>query len=507
MKTNTIPENGIYTTHNKKVLKHGDSFPTTPNKKDRYEEGDYIYKYNYIPDDLNADGPCSKDMFLNGWSVFVKDKMKTEYEPIKTEIAGKPVVSLYKTFDGCIKLKHSPEIPPTIKNMDYTFAACYLMTESPIIPYGVKSMRCTYHDCRKLTKTVDIPDSVESMAGTYSMCCELVSINKLSNNASDISNLCAGCYNLKTISELPNKTMDMTFAFLGCKSLAKAPEIPDGTKCMWETFCRCDSLIATPDIADSVDNMDSTFRDCKNLKVINKLPKGCKKYRNTFFGCRGLVDLSQTEIPVGTEILDGTFEYCTSLKYPPSLPYGLRIMDSTFAEDYELRKAPTIPETVKWQDDVFWNCHKLPIAALQNKRKENKKMSIKLSPKHGLNPTIPICFFCGKDKNEIVLAGKINKNDDEMPMHTIIDYEPCNECKAKMDKGITLIEATTKPANPNQPPIQNGIYPTGKWCVVTENFIKNNINSEEMVNWTLKVRKAFMEPEIMEMLTNASEKQ
>ena len=36
-------------------------------------------------------------------------------------------------------------------------------------------------------------------------------------------------------------------------------------------------------------------------------------------------------------------------------------------------------------------------------------MSIKLSPKHGLNPTIATCFYCGKDKNELILAGKINK--------------------------------------------------------------------------------------------------
>lgn len=70
-------------------------------------------------------------------------------------------------------------------------------------------------------------------------------------------------------------------------------------------------------------------------------------------------------------------------------------------------------------------------------------MSIKLSPKHGLNPTIATCFFCGKDKNELILAGKINRNDDEMPMHTIINYEPCDECKAKMNKGITLIAAAT----------------------------------------------------------------
>ena len=41
--------------------------------------------------------------------------------------------------------------------------------------------------------------------------------------------------------------------------------------------------------------------------------------------------------------------------------------------------------------------------------------SIPLSPKHGLNPTIPVCAWCGKEKNEIKKSipnqGKISKYD------------------------------------------------------------------------------------------------
>ena len=33
--------------------------------------------------------------------------------------------------------------------------------------------------------------------------------------------------------------------------------------------------------------------------------------------------------------------------------------------------------------------------------------SIKLSEKYGVNPTIPVCFFCGMPKNEIALLGHI----------------------------------------------------------------------------------------------------
>lgn len=40
--------------------------------------------------------------------------------------------------------------------------------------------------------------------------------------------------------------------------------------------------------------------------------------------------------------------------------------------------------------------------------------SIRLSPKHGLNPSISVCFFCGEDKNEIILPGKL-EGDAEAP--------------------------------------------------------------------------------------------
>ena len=97
--------------------------------------------------------------------------------------------------------------------------------------------------------------------------------------------------------------------------------------------------------------------------------------------------------------------------------------------------------------------------------------SIKLSPKHGLNPTIPVCFFCGGLKNEIVLCGKINRKDTEAPMNMVIDYEPCDKCKEQWNKGIPLIECASEPID-NRPPIQvfkDGLelYPTGRCVVVT----------------------------------------
>ena len=57
--------------------------------------------------------------------------------------------------------------------------------------------------------------------------------------------------------------------------------------------------------------------------------------------------------------------------------------------------------------------------------------SIRLSEKHGVNPAIPLCFFCLKPKNEIIIAGKMRGeySDREAPQHAVWDMRPCDECK------------------------------------------------------------------------------
>lgn len=121
-------------------------------------------------------------------------------------------------------------------------------------------------------------------------------------------------------------------------------------------------------------------------------------------------------------------------------------------------------------------------------------MSIKISPKHGLNPMIPVCFFCGKEKQEIVFFGKVDRADSEVPMKGTIDYEPCDECKEKFKQGILLVEVSTEPSVKGQFPITEGIYPTGRWYVVDDKYIINNIKNEDAVTDILKKRRAFIEP-------------
>lgn len=101
---------------------------------------------------------------------------------------------------------------------------------------------------------------------------------------------------------------------------------------------------------------------------------------------------------------------------------------------------------------------------------------IKLSPKHGVNPTIPVCFWCGKEKNEVALMGHVGNADKgkdfEMSMHAVIDYEPCEKCAEKMRMGFTVLEATRTPNWVTDVAMQDETYPTGKWVVIKREAAK-----------------------------------
>lgn len=95
--------------------------------------------------------------------------------------------------------------------------------------------------------------------------------------------------------------------------------------------------------------------------------------------------------------------------------------------------------------------------------------TLKLSPKHGLNPTVSVCFWCGEDKNEIALLGHIGGafgEDIEAERRMVLDYEPCPRCKAQMESGFTVVEVTNTPNRVTAVPIQSGAYPTGRFVVV-----------------------------------------
>ena len=112
--------------------------------------------------------------------------------------------------------------------------------------------------------------------------------------------------------------------------------------------------------------------------------------------------------------------------------------------------------------------------------------NIKLSPKHGVNPTIPICAWCGEQKNEIALLGQIGdrrKGEDlEAPRNVVLDYEPCEHCKEQWSMGVAVLEATTVRPNPYRPPIQKQgdteIYPTMRFVVIKPEAAERLFNGQ-----------------------------
>lgn len=99
-----------------------------------------------------------------------------------------------------------------------------------------------------------------------------------------------------------------------------------------------------------------------------------------------------------------------------------------------------------------------------------KEKGIVLSQKHGLNPTMPVCFWCGEETGEIALMGKLGNGSKDVaaPKHMVLSYEPCEKCKANWAKGFTLIEATRVPNTRSEVPMQEGVYPTGRYAVITK---------------------------------------
>ena len=106
---------------------------------------------------------------------------------------------------------------------------------------------------------------------------------------------------------------------------------------------------------------------------------------------------------------------------------------------------------------------------------------IKLSPKHGLNPSQVVCFYCGEVK-ELALMGRL-KGDAKAPDRIVADLEPCQHCKDKMAKGTTLLEVSEYAQLEGMPSINDKqqLYPTGRWCVLRSDIAKELFKTDDKI--------------------------
>lgn len=146
---------------------------------------------------------------------------------------------------------------------------------------------------------------------------------------------------------------------------------------------------------------------------------------------------------------------------------------------------------------------------------------IRLSPKHGLNPAVPKCYYCLKDKNEVILPGRIDlrsgEKDVEAPRNMVWDLHPCGECEKFMEQGVILISVRdNEEPPPPLPPLHPGAsarekeermralmwnpYRTGGWVVMKDASIRRIFNPPEVVANILKKRYAFVQHSVWQQL-------
>ena len=100
---------------------------------------------------------------------------------------------------------------------------------------------------------------------------------------------------------------------------------------------------------------------------------------------------------------------------------------------------------------------------------------ITLHREHGLNPTMPVCAYCGESKQTIALLGASYKG--KAPMKMILDLEPCDTCKSNMSKGITFVEVNSEEER----------IPQG-YIVVSEEYFKHVFKDEDFFEKVLEKR-------------------
>lgn len=97
---------------------------------------------------------------------------------------------------------------------------------------------------------------------------------------------------------------------------------------------------------------------------------------------------------------------------------------------------------------------------------------VKISEKHGLNPSLMLCYYC-QEPSGVAVMGRL-KGDAEAPRQATFDMEPCAKCKEFMKMGVICIsvrDGETDALNP---------YRTGNWCVIRAEALIPHIKPPEL---------------------------
>lgn len=128
-----------------------------------------------------------------------------------------------------------------------------------------------------------------------------------------------------------------------------------------------------------------------------------------------------------------------------------------------------------------------------------KDRGIRVSEKHGVNPSIAVCWYCGDDTGELILPDKL-AGDAESPRRAVWHKEPCPKCQDHMRQGVILIGVNREPRKGEEPDR------SGHFLVVREEWVRRSITSPELVVDILRKRMAFIPAELARMMLEQSQK-
>ena len=113
-----------------------------------------------------------------------------------------------------------------------------------------------------------------------------------------------------------------------------------------------------------------------------------------------------------------------------------------------------------------------------------KNAGIRLSPKHGVNPSLGVCYICGEDDGTVVLPGRL-PDDAEAPRRAVWSRAPCPTCRAYMQDGVVFLSVRDG---------EHGVNPfrTGQYAVVRDEAVQRLIR-EPLQTEVLKTRVCFVE--------------
>lgn len=89
-----------------------------------------------------------------------------------------------------------------------------------------------------------------------------------------------------------------------------------------------------------------------------------------------------------------------------------------------------------------------------------------MSKKHGVNPSLMLCPYCGKETG-IALFGKL-KGDKEAPKN-VIGNGLCDDCKKKVEDGLVLIIEAEQTSD--------GIKLLRRRAEISKEYISNNVDT------------------------------